>query len=289
MKNDLSEHIALLQQSYQNCRNHVQDSPYYTLYADEKIHHSLQVIGAGNYILKHEKTFQNRDSDFILKAKLAYLFHDIGRFEEIKAKYDYAKENKGKSQPRGAYDHSIIGADVLRKLPSYNDPLIIIPVKHHGHLIDDLYTDEEFTSIKNEQLKKDIETILFLVRDADKVANFNLVKVEQERFAALFYGEAAKDKIKMTIAPELLEQFHRCEPISKFLQHNVAEEILGFIAWVFDMNYKPSFDFMCKAGGVDFLIERLGECTKDELLQQTVAKTIKNYITLRYHKFRELS
>lgn len=289
MKNDLSEHIALLQQSYQNCRNHVQDSPYYTLYADEKIHHSLQVVGAGNYILKHEKAFQNRAADFILNAKLAYLFHDIGRFEEIKAKYDYAKENEGKSQSRGTYDHSIIGADILRKIPSYNNPLIIIPIKHHGHLIGDLYTDEEFASIKDEQLKKDIETILFLVRDADKVANFNLVKIEQERFASLFYGEAAKDKIKMSIAPELLEQFHRCEPISKLLLHNVAEELLGFIAWVFDMNYKPSFDFMCQAGGVDFLIERLGECTKDELLQQTVAKTIKNYITLRYHKFRELS
>lgn len=288
MKTELTEDITLLKQVFKNCYDVVKDSLYYKLYAEEKIHHSLQVMGAGNFILKHEKAFQNRSADFILKARQAYLLHDIGRFAEIKNLYDDSKKTDNQNYNRKKYDHGVLGADFLRNFPRYNHPLIIIPIKHHGHLIEDLYGDDEYNSITDEQLKKDIETIIFLVRDADKTANFNLLKVDRQHFEELFYGETIGDIASTIIAPNLLAKFDKYQTIDKRLINTIPERILGIIAWVFDMNYKASFDFMCRAGGVDFLIEKLGERTNDKQLQQTVAKTIKNYITLRYHNFREL-
>lgn len=289
MKPELIEDIALLKQVFQECYTYVQDSRHHRLYAEEKIHHSLQVMGAGNFILKHEKAFQNRNADFILKAQQAYLLHDIGRFAEIKNLYDDSKKTDNQNYNRKKYDHSALGADFLRNLPRYNHPLIIIPIKHHGHLIEDLYIDDEYTSITDEQLKKDIEKVIFLVRDADKTANFNLIKVDRQHFEELFYGEATGDVASTAIAPDLLAKFGKYQTIDKRVIRTIPERILGIIAWVYDMNYKASFDFMCRAGGVDFLIEKLGDYTNDKQLQQTVAKTIKNYITLRYHNFRELS
>ncbi len=284
MKTDLSKDIQLLKQHYQNCRQHVSDSHFYSLYADEKIHHSLQVLGAGNYILKHESSFNNRDSEFIRKARLAYLLHDIGRFEEIRRKYDdYKNSNTSKK-----YDHSLLGADILRNIPEYNHPLIVIPVKHHGHLIEELYEDKEYTSIKDEQLKEDIKKVIFLVRDADKTANFNLIKIDKNHFSELFFDTKTSQEKEKTVSTDLFCQFQNCQTINKHMTKTATDNILCFIAWIFDINYKAAFDFTCRAGGVDFLIEQLGEYTKNKELQQTVAKTVKNYITLRYNNFKEL-
>ena len=38
----------ILYQEYENCVNNVKSSPFHKLMADEKIKHSMQVIGAGN-------------------------------------------------------------------------------------------------------------------------------------------------------------------------------------------------------------------------------------------------
>ena len=45
----------LLWEEYRKNYPVVKDSPYYAEYADEKIRHSLQVLGAGNYIVRHEQ------------------------------------------------------------------------------------------------------------------------------------------------------------------------------------------------------------------------------------------
>ena len=86
----INTHIEeqILRQEYRRCLEYVKDSHFHTLYANEKIEHSFQVIGAGNYIMKHEKYYQGRDETFLRLAKLAYLFHDIGRFREICELFD---------------------------------------------------------------------------------------------------------------------------------------------------------------------------------------------------------
>lgn len=46
----------LLDEYYGN-REIVAVSPHYAAYADEKYRHSLQVLGAGNFIIRHEPWF----------------------------------------------------------------------------------------------------------------------------------------------------------------------------------------------------------------------------------------
>lgn len=47
----------LLLDEYYGNREIVAVSPHYAAYADEKYRHSLQVLGAGNFIIRHEPWF----------------------------------------------------------------------------------------------------------------------------------------------------------------------------------------------------------------------------------------
>lgn len=53
----LKNALNLLYSEYERCLSIVMSSDFHVRYAEEKIHHSLQVLGAGNYIIKHEKWF----------------------------------------------------------------------------------------------------------------------------------------------------------------------------------------------------------------------------------------
>ena len=79
----LENALNLLYSEYERCLSIVKNSDFHIRYAEEKIHHSLQVLGAGNYIIKHEKWFQKQNEDFIDMVKTAVLLHDVARFEEI--------------------------------------------------------------------------------------------------------------------------------------------------------------------------------------------------------------
>ena len=65
---------------------------------DEKIKHSYQVLGAGNYILKNESVFSKCNVDEIDFLKAIVLLHDIGRFQE---------------GVTSGIDHGVYGADML--------------------------------------------------------------------------------------------------------------------------------------------------------------------------------
>ena len=49
----------LLLDEYYGNREIVAVSPHYAAYADEKYRHSLQVLGAGNFIIRHEHFVDN--------------------------------------------------------------------------------------------------------------------------------------------------------------------------------------------------------------------------------------
>lgn len=286
---NLSPEIAILRQHYQETFNQVKDVDFYRIYADEKIRHSLQVIGAGNFIIKHEKTFQNRSPDFIRCAVMAYLFHDIGRFQEIRDLYnEHLRTGQCPCKSPGI-DHGLNGWEILKQMPFYADPRIIIPVKHHGHMIEDFYADPEYNSLSDEQLRRDIEQIIFLVRDADKIANLHLLKYDRQIFRDLFYREEQSLQKFCKLTPEPLEVFFSCQPVNRSLVVTQADRILNIIAWIFDLNYQPSFDFLLRFGCVDFLQEQLAKVNNERNLQEKIAKTLKNYISLKYKQFKEIS
>lgn len=285
---NLSPEITILRSHYQKTYNQVKDVDFYRIYADEKIRHSLQVIGAGNFIIKHEKTFQNRDSDFIRCAVMAYLFHDIGRFQEIRDLYNEHLRTGECPCKSPHIDHGLNGWNILKQIPPYADPRIIIPVKHHGHMIDDFYADQEYNSLSDSNLRRDIKQIIFLVRDADKIANLHLLKYDRQMFRDLFYSDAKAYEKPCALTPQPLEVFLACRPVNRNLVVTKADRILNIIAWVFDLNYQPAFDFLLRFGCIDFLLDQLARVNNESNLQEKIANTLKNYISLRYKQFKEI-
>ena len=227
----------LLYSEYQKNFEIVKDSPYHKRYVDEKIRHSLQVSGAGNGILKHETYFQNRAPEFVDIAKTSILLHDIFRFSEVRILYETGNK----------VDHGVLGADFLKKLPDFNSVLITLPIKHHGHMIECMYEDAEYQNIKDEQLKEDIKHIAFAVRDADKIANWQII-VNEFDFVKTVWLPHPEDssETQSTIPPEAWEYFTRQEviPHSIIKTHTNAGEMISTLCWLFDINYRYSV-FYC--------------------------------------------
>ena len=250
MSNIDDEALEFLHKYYADAKEYVKDSSYYTEYVEEKIYHSMQVVGAMKYIMKHEETFKNRSEDFIRCAKVATILHDVGRFQELKDLYDEAKKsNNSNSLWTSSLDHGCYGYEILKNSEQYNDPRIYIPVKHHGHMIEKLYEDEEFSGLKDEKLKKEITEIIFLVRDSDKAANYYLLTSKSnEKFPNVFNNPYTKEADALPLAPEMIEEFTQFQVVSKVKGYNYATRYLNILSWVFDMNYLPTYDLIIKKG-----------------------------------------
>ena len=276
--------IQYLKARYKKVRDYVSSAPYFLDYANEKFHHSMQVIGAMKYIMKHEKTFQNCDDNFLNYAKNATILHDVGRFEEIKRLYDAEKNrNKKDSLWNSNLNHGYIGYEILKNSAEYNDPRIYIPVKHHGGLTQDIYNDDEYKNIKDEKLKREIENIIKLVRDADKTANFYLfTSAGVKHFPNLFPRSKGQEGKKWELSEntkEIIKQ-HRLMKTAEI--QNYLDEAIHLLIWVFDINYLPSYDLIIKNGSLEKSMEEVfAYCTKQED-KDFIKNEINTYIAAKY-------
>lgn len=264
----------LLRQGYEGCLEKVKDSDYFVSYADEKFIHSQQVLGAGNYILKHEKWFASQSEQFIDMTKAAILLHDIGRFDQISGQY---------ADRSAKFDHGPMGALKLAQLPTYNDIRITLPIKHHGHLIEDFYADEEWKTLNDEKLKEEIEQIIFAIRDADKIANFNLIMYDKKMLMPLFvpYLEDIKDK-RQQITDKVLEDFFAHSTVNHKNIATQADEMLTYIGWIFDINYPSSIRFCQKLNLIEMMFDTLLRFHNDKELNKRLKNEMNDYIRQRF-------
>lgn len=227
----------LLFDEYHKNYEFVKDSDYHRGYMNEKIKHSLQVAGAGNGILRNEPYFQNRSSEFVEIAKTAILLHDVFRFREIKFLYETGQK----------LDHGIKGAEMLKSMPDFNDILITLPIKHHGHMIEELYNDEEYKAISDEQLKENVKHIAFAVRDADKIANWQYLMTDFENVKTFWFKNTDRSSVaEMYVTPAVWQSFINQEVINNNLVKTNADTMLSTLCWLFDINYKASINYCIK-------------------------------------------
>ena len=128
---DVSTEQKQLYAAFDDCLQKVRGKTFFEGFAKEKIKHSMQVVGAGNLILKQEKSFQNKGEEFFRLGKLVCLFHDIGRFKEI---YMLSQDATKR------YNHGHFSYEMLKDL-DYADLRLLLPVKRHGELADALEKD----------------------------------------------------------------------------------------------------------------------------------------------------
>ncbi len=264
----------LLQTEYETHRTaKAMSNPQYVAYIEEKWRHSWQVAGAGNLILRNEPYFQGRDSAFWEKAKTAVLLHDVFRFREARLKFE---ENK-------KIDHGLCGAAFLKTLPEFNDVLIWLPIKHHGHMIEDLYADAEYQALPEGQLKEDVRHIAFLVRDADKIANWQILTNEFDAMRIVWLPFPDDfSKSQAPIMPKLWAEFCKCRvPQGRFLDTNVSS-LLSTFSWIFDMNYQSSVVFCKKLNLFEKFYGILNKFQPDPLKMAQIRQIVSEYVEKRF-------
>lgn len=265
----------ILQQEYQTCLKQVKKHGLLTKLTHEKLEHSLQVLDVGNYILKNENIFKNWSIKRIKEARIALLLHDIGRFQEIIIKVHSPTQNP---------DHGILGCNILANISQYNTPRIIIPVKHHGHMIEALYNDPQFYTLEDPQIKYEIEKTSFLVRDADKIANFQLLSKNKHDVWQLFGIHPHK---QTPISEEAYQAFIKKEVILNQNIHTNSDMILRLICWIFDLNYQSSFAYMQNHQCFEILVERLKKSNSDLSKQKEIESIITTYLKEKKQNLKE--
>ena len=201
---------------------------------DEKKAHSYQVLGVGNYLLKHEKAFQNYSPSEVQRLKATVLLHDLGRFYEV-----FLHEDGGK------VDHGVYGASLLAENPDFNRVDVILPVRHHGHLIEKLYEDADYLKL-DENERREILKIIYLVRDADKVANFYLLARHFKEMENLFFLKSLLDcKIKEPCSL-VWDAFMKHSAVDVRNVKSFADQAVMYLACIYDLAYVSSFVLMDK-------------------------------------------
>jgi len=224
----------LLNQEYQKYRENVKNN-YFLSIIDEKIRHSYQVLGVGNFLLRHEEILSSGKVGQKSYLQAMALLHDVGRF------YEMAVREKGL-----AVDHGVYGAELLSETKYFNAIDFTLPIKHHGHMIKQLYEDDAYQSLPLDMREK-VEKSCFFVRDADKLANYYLLMSNFEEMKLLFCNslEFGTNQTK-AVSADVLDGFFQHRAILKETVYSLADKVLFFIAWIFDLNYVSSFVFLQK-------------------------------------------
>jgi len=216
--------LKFLKEEFQTAMNEVVGNDFYTSILKRKFTHSKRVLENGINIINHDIPELLKQPRLVQQCEQALFFHDIGRFEETVNLYKDELINTLKH-----YDHGILGAEILAKNENYNDIKIILAIRHHGHLIEEFYSDKDFQKLPS-ALQTEAETMIKIVRDADKLDLFYLQKyydnIEKDYTFTKFI-----DKQKFGhLTPKVLEQFFSHQPINNRLMKTFSDRILECIS-----------------------------------------------------------
>lgn len=270
---DIKKEEEILKKAFLDCMEKVKSEAFYETFAKEKIKHSMQVVGAGNYILKNCELFQNKDPEYLKLGKLVNLFHDIGRFKEIELLY---------KDPKSEHNHSYYSYEKLKEL-GYSDLRLLLPIKQHGHLEDALEKDEEYRSVNEQKLKQEIEELFFLVRDADKIANLHLIKYDNRVFEDLFFAELSGDAKYAPVSSKVMAAFEKKVNVASCDRYSFTDRLLQIVCFGFEIHYKPSFDFISKYGLFDNIFEVMRKYNPDKQLQRYVEDSFNRFYEKKYN------
>lgn len=204
------------------------------------------------------------------KAHICALFHDIGRFEQLK-QYNTFLDHL-------SVDHADFGCEIIKK----------------DHLLDELQLSEEdkeqiLKAIKNHnkyqissEITGDTNTLCKLIRDADKS---DIFRVFAEEDLVNTMGETLEQVEKETITPEVLDQFMAHQCVEKTIRKTGLDKWVGFLAFFFDIYYKETIEklyrekkYLVQFEKADFQDEK----TRSQV--QLIQKELDKYIQERIGK-----
>lgn len=156
-------------------------------------------------------------------AHLCAVYHDIGRFEQLK-RYDTFLDHL-------SVDHAQLGCEVLGSggfldgLPEKDRQMVVTAVANHNRLAIEGGLDEE--------------TLLLcrMIRDADKCDIFRVFAEENpQNTTGVSAEEAAKEKISDAVYESLMQ--HRC--VKKEERVSGLDIWVSFFGFLYDLNFPES-------------------------------------------------
>ena len=195
--------------------------------------HSIRVMN----ISKQIAVELNLSDDQIQIAALIGLLHDIARFEQYT---QYQTYNDNRSFDHGDYGVEILNKDMRKyiKTDKY-DKLIKIAIKNHNKFeIEEGLNEEESLFAK-------------IIRDADKI------DILYEAVSMFWNGEE-KDINNTEISSKVMEKIEERELIKR--DKNKAfcgiDKVMSVLAFIFDINYNPSFKIIKENDYINKIIDR---------------------------------
>ena len=165
----------------------------------------------------------------------------------------------------------------------FGDIRVWLPIKHHGHRIEELYQDEVFKNIGDKKLQKEIEQICFIIRDADKIANLHMI-INEENVRLLFLGRGTGDKYKDgQISPIVKDRAFAADATPRFAGATVGDHITGYVSWFFDVNYIYSVEYCKKLNIVSGILTMFEQYCSDDEFKRKYTEFVETY--LQNHEF----
>ncbi len=190
-----------------------------------KIIHTYGVVDATNYITSKLKL----DEESCNLAKIIAILHDIGRFEQLKRYNDY--------HDSAEFNHGTFGCKVLFEEGLIRD---FIEEDKYDYIIKKAIENHNKYKIED-GLDEKTELFAKIIRDADKLDNFRVKKVESmETLLNISEEQIGEEEISKDVYDEFLE--HKLVDRKKC--KNEIDEWISFMAFIYDLNFWPSYLFI---------------------------------------------
>ena len=244
-------------QFYREAIGQVSDKSFFYQSIVHKFKHSVAVLHFGERILSETPELSNKSDDFRQAAQKALLFHDIGRFDE--AVWRYRQQNLTLQDALEKSDHGLIGYNKLQNHPLYNDQRILFAIRYHGKMIEEVWISDMWQNIKKQPISSDAKEILFLVRDADKLANLDIIKKENHLQKDLFFQLLTSETLNAGLSDNVIDQFFARKTIVFNTVYSFADRILMVLSWIFDLNYQTTKDIFKHHKYDEYLLDLLSQ------------------------------
>jgi hypothetical protein len=184
------------------------------------------------------------DENSILLAETVALFHDIGRFPQY-ARYKTFRDGV-------SVNHGLLGArtlgekNILKILSPGEQEIVIKSVKFHN----------AFSVPKKE--KEDVLFFIRLIRDADKL---DIWRVFLDYFEGTDENRASAVGLGLPDSPgyseEVLSNLYKKKIVKLSSLKTLNDFKLLQLSWIFDLNFKTSFELLSERRYIDKIISHL--------------------------------
>ena len=207
-----------------------------------KYDHTYRVV---EYAKKIAKSINLNEKEYN-RAIICALFHDLGRFPQIK-EYDTFID-------KISFDHGDKSYEILKN-NNYTDEIILNAVKYHNKK----YLPN-FDEITNLHCK--------LVRDADKLD-------------ILFYFNNKINNKNVIIDDKIINYFKNHELVDNTVIENEVNGRLRELSFIFDINFKKSIEIIINNNLIDSKLNSLRNINNKDKID-LIEKELKKYIQERF-------